>query len=212
MDAHNQSGYQSANLNAGHHLDIEELNELHPLWSKDLIQPGQPEYKMSLHRVSFDEQTQYREENKKDNYKKTDFTERGDRPLCKTVKFIEATAYDKPVYPIFIGEDKDFMLSVDEIITDILETLIKGRTYRVSNASSLRVSPSQVFLERLKTNYVKFRYFADLPPLPIIDEEKENRVEEKKKPLLVRQASRSIYCSPLPLDELEQKYLKLLGR
>ena len=206
MDAHNQSGYQSANLNAGHHLDIEELNELHPLWSRDLLQLEEKIPK----KVSFGEQAQCREEDKKDNYEKTDFTERGDKPLCKTVKFIEATAYDKPVYPIFIGEDKDFLLSVDEIITDILETLIKGQKYRFNNASSLKVSPSQVFLERLKTNYVMFRYFADLPPLPIIDE--ENRVEEKKKPLLVRQASRSIYCAPLPLDELEQKYLKLLGR
>lgn len=210
MDARNPIGYQSANLNAGQHLDIEELNELHPLWSRDLLQPGQPEYKMTLHRVSFDEQAHCRKEDKKDNYEKTDFTERGVRPLCKTVKFIEATVYDKPIYPIFIGEDKDFMLSVDGIITDIIESLIKGRAYRVSNASSLRVSPSQAFIERLKTNYVKFRYFTDLPPLPIIDE--ENRVEEKKKPLLVRQASRSIYCAPLPLDELEQKYLKLLGR
>lgn len=208
MDAHNLTGYQSANLNAGQHLDIEELNELHPLWSRDPLQLEEQVPK----KVSFGEQAHCREEDKKDNYVKTDFTERGDKPLCKTVKFIEATAYDKPIYPIFIGEDKEFLLSVDGIITDIIESLIKGRAYRVSNASSLRVSPSQAFIERLKTNYVKFRYFADLPPLPIIDEEKENRIEEKKKPLLVRQASRSIYCAPLPLDELEQKYLKLLGR
>lgn len=208
MDAHNQSGYQSANLNAGHHLDIEELNELHPLWSRDLLQLEEQIPK----KVSFGEQAHCREEDKKDNYEKTDFTERGDKPLCKTVKFIEATAHDKSIYPIFIGENKEFLLSVDEIITDIIESLIKGRAYRVGNASSLRVSPSQVFIERLKKNYVKFRYFADLPPLPIIDEEKENRVEEKKKPLLVRQASRSIYCAPPPLDVLEQKYLKLLGR
>ena len=208
MDARNLTGYQSANLNAGHHLDIEELNELHPLWSRGLLQLEEQLPK----KVFFGEQAHCRKEDKKDNYEKTDFTERGDKPLCKTVKFIEATTYDKPIYPIFIGENKEFMLSVDGIITDILESLIKGRAYRVSNASSLRVSPSQTFIERLKTNYVKFRYFANLPPLPIVDEKKENRVEEKKKPLLVRQASRSIYCAPVPLDELEQKYLKLLGR
>ena len=220
------TGYQEANLNAGHHLDIDELNELHPLWSKELPDQGSPDYELRTRKVAFCGETQNRDEEDKDKREKTDFMERGDRPLCKALKLIEASAYDKPIYPIFMGEKNKFILNaVDIIIGDILGSLIKGDSYRFNNASSTKVRPSPAFINKLKIAYVKFKYFANLPPLPIPSEVKKPKtleermevlkvlpIEKPKKLLLVRQASRSVYCAPPPIDDLEERYLKLLGR
>ena len=220
------TGYQEANLNAGHHLNIEELNELHPLWSKEIPEVGSPDYKLRVQKVSFSEETQNRDEEDKDKKEKTDFVERGDRPLCKALKLIEATAYDKPIYPIFLGEQNKFIINaVDIIIGDILESLIKGDSYRFNNASSTKLRPSPAIINELKIAYVKFRYFTGLPPLPIPPEVKKPKtleermevlkvlpIEQPKELHLVRQASRSVYCAPPPMDDLEKRYLKLLGR
>lgn len=220
------TGYQEANLNAGHHLNIDELNELHPLWSKGIPDVGSQDYKLKVKKVCFCEETQNRDEANKDRKEKTDFMERGDRPLCKALKLIEAAVYDRPIYEIFLGEKDKFIINaVDIIIGDILESLIKGDSYRFNNASSTKVRPSPAFINKLKISYVKFRYFTGLPPLPIppkVNKPKtlEERMEvlkvlptEKPKKLyLVRQASRSVYCAPPPIDDLEERYLKLLGR
>ena len=213
--------YQEANLNAGHRLNIEELNELHPLWSKEIPRLGSSDYELRIQKVSFSKETQNRYEGDNDKREKTDFMERGDRPLCKALKLLEAAIYDRPVYKIFIGEKDKFIINaVDIIIGDILESLIKGENYRFSNASSAKVSPSPAIINKLKIAYVKFRYFNGLPPL----KEPESQTTLGKKmdvlkvqpithqPLLVRQASRSVFCSPPPIDDLEQRYLKLLGR
>ena len=219
------TGYQEANLNAGYHLNIEELNELHPLWSKELPDLGSPDYELIPHKVSFCEETQNRDETNKDRKEKTDFLERGDRPLCKALKLIEAAVYDRPIYEIFLGEQNKFIINaVDIIIGDILESLIKGDSYRFNNASSTKVRPSPAFINKLKAAYVKFKYFANLPPLPTPKAKKPKSLEERmealkvlpfegpKKLHLVRQASRSVYCVPPPIDDLEERYLKLLGR
>lgn len=220
------TGYQEANLNAGHHLNIEELNELHPLWSKGIPEVCSPDYKLKVKKVCFCRETHNRDESNKDKKEKTDFVERGDRPLCKALKLIEAAAYDKPIYPIFLGNENKFILNaVDIIIGDILGSLIKGDSYRFNNASSTKVRPSPAFINKLKIAYVKFKYFANLPPLPIPPEVKKPKTleermevlkvlptEKPKKLYLVRQASRSVYCAPPPIDDLEERYLKLLGR
>ena len=215
------TGHQEANLNAGHHLNIEELNELHPLWSKELPQPGYPEYKPHSQKVYFSKETWNRDEANKDGKEKTDFLERGDRPLCKALKLIEAAEYNKPIYQVLMGEKDKFMIdAIDIIIGDTLESLIKGYSYQFNNASSTKVRPSPAVINRLKVAYVKFRYFTDLPPLKdCITTTQEKKMELLKvqpivppEPLLVRQASRSIYCAPPPVDDLEARYLKLLGR
>jgi hypothetical protein len=220
------TGYQEANLNAGHHLNIEELNELHPLWSKEVPDVGSQDYKLKVKKVCFCRETQNRDEANKDRKEKTDFLERGDRPLCKALKFFEAAVYDRPIYEIFMGEENKFILnSVDIIIGDILESLIKGDSYRFNNASSTKVRPSPAIINKLKIAYVKFKYFANLPPLPIPSEVKKPKtleermellkvlpIEQPKKLHLVRQASKSVYCTHPPIDDLEERYLKLLGR
>ena len=216
------TGYQEANLNAGHHLDVQELNELHPLWSKEIPEVGSTEYKLKIMKVSFSNETQNRDEEDKDKKEKTDFIERGDRPLCKALKLVEAAVYDRPIYKVFMDEKDKFIINaVDIIIGDILESLIRGESYRFNNASSTKVKPSSGAIDLLKIAYVKFRYFTGLPPLkepesPTTLEKKMDTLKVQpittSKPLLVRQASRSVYCAPPPIDDLEKRYLKLLGR
>ena len=226
MKSSEHSGYQEANLNAGHHLDIEELNELHPLWSKELLQPSSPDYKPNPKKVSFSKETRNRDEVGKDRKEKTDFMERGSRPLCKVLKLVEASVYDKPIYQVFLGEENKFVVNaVDIIIGDILECLIKGETYRFNNSSSTKLRPSPAIINKIKVAYVKFRYFANLPPLPTSPRhEKTDTLEERMEvlkvlpiqetniPTLVRQASMSVFCDGPKVDDLEERYLKLLGR
>ena len=59
------TGYQKANLNAGHHLDPEELNGLHPLWSKELPDLGSLDYAPRTQKVAFCGETQNRDEEDK---------------------------------------------------------------------------------------------------------------------------------------------------
>ena len=214
------NGYQEANLNAGHHLNIEELNELHPLWSKSSPEPGDSDYDIRGKIISFSNETQNRDEANNDKREKTDFIERGERPLCKALKLLEAAVYDRPVYKILLGEKDKFIINaIDIIIEDILETLNKGESYRFNNSSSMRVKSSPAVIDKLETAYVKFRYVADLPPYqlpPPIEEKKELLkvlpIQTPENTSLVRQASRSVYCSPPPVNNLEERYLKLLGR
>lgn len=226
MNSSEHSGYQEANLNAGHHLNVEELNELHPLWSKDLLETGSPDYKPSSQKVSFSKETRNRDEVGKDMKEKTDFMERGNRPLCKALKVVEASVYDKPIYQVFLGEENKFVVNaVDIIIGDILECLVKGETYRFNNSSSTKLRPSPAIINKIKVAYVKFRYFANLQPLPTSPRDEktytlEGRMEvlkvlpiqETNMPTLVRQASRSVFCDGPKVDDLEERYLKLLGR
>ena len=156
------TGYQVNNLNAGHHLNVEELNELHPLWSKEL---KIPDYRVKSKRVSFCDKTMCRDEECGDIKEKTDFLERGNRPLCKALKVIEAAIYELPIYNIFLGEKNKFIYNaVDIIIDDILESLVKGVPYRFNNASSTMVKPTSIAIEKIKTAHLKFKYFAGLSP------------------------------------------------
>ena len=77
------TGHQEANLNAGHHLNIEELNELHPLWSKELLQPGYPEYKPRSQKVYFSKETWNRDEANKDGKEKTTSWREGIDPFAR---------------------------------------------------------------------------------------------------------------------------------
>tara|TARA_B100000900_G_scaffold415953_1_gene448093 strand:- start:1607 stop:2209 length:603 start_codon:yes stop_codon:yes gene_type:complete len=188
------TGYQVNNLNAGHHLNVEELNELHPLWSKELKNSG---YSVKPRRVSFCKETMCRDEEYGDIKEKTDFLERGNRPLCKALKVIEAAIYERPIYNIFLGEKSKFIYNaVDIIIDDILESLVKGIPYRFNNASSTRVKPSSIAIEKIKTAHLKFKYFAGLPLSKTPPIHKVSQIQIPKNTSLVRQVSRSVYCCP----------------
>lgn len=218
--------YQVANLNAGHHLEISDLNN-RGFWS-------QTEKSTQQRKITFSG-TILKLKEEKLSEEVTDFTERGKRPLCNAFKVVEAAVYKKPIFPIFMGEGMQSPELVDVILRDIMKTLASGNTYRFCNSSSTKLKSNPSSQTAIKTAYVKFRYFSGLGPyIPTLEE----RIQELKNmpyfsieapttkaapatkatsPLLVRQASRSPYCMVRPLvppakeDDLEIRYKKLLG-
>lgn len=208
-------GYQENNLNAGYHYDPEELNTLHPFWKEGKVEPR-------TRKISFGSTSLARDECNIDLKEKTDFMERGERPLCKVVEIIEAAFSKRPIWKIVsLIKDKFILHAMDIIFNDIIETLKSGKTYYVNNSSSLRVKSEAFSIMTLEKAYITFRYIAGFPPLltkpvqvktvsqlnreklarlkaelVLLKIEKENKSPENlSKPLLVRQASRSVYCA-----------------
>jgi hypothetical protein len=213
-------GYQENNLNAGYHYDPEELNTLHPFWKGGKVEPH-------TRKISFGSTSLSRDEYNMDLNEKTDFMERGERPLCKVVEVIRAAFGKRPIWKIVSPiKDKFILHAMDIIFNDIIETLKSGKTYYANNSSSLRVKSGAFSIMTLEKAYITFRYIAGFPPLLIEpvqvktvsqlnreklarlkeellllkkekdQKEKENQSPEtSSKPRLVRQASRSVYCS-----------------
>ena len=163
----------------------------------------------------------------------TDFIERGHRPLCKALKVVEASFTGKPIYPIIMGCGENIQ-SINHILQDVIDTLERGETYSFCECNSTKLRPSPGALMALQTAYVKFKYFGGLvdttQPLtyPSVEQLLNAPVGKcSATHLLVRQASKSIYCSmkqstspgpptvapllPPPADDLELRYQKLLG-
>lgn len=187
------NGRQINNLNAGYHCDSEELNGLHPFWAtEDETQDSR------FTRVSFNATTMSRDEKDKDVKEKTDFMERGERPLCKVVKIVEEVIKKGfPVWKIVSPINDKFILSaMDLIFEEVLGCIKSGETYRFCDSSSLRLKSSPSSINAIETAYVSFRYIAGFPPLsfPPLPEPKNNVAPCKTSPRLVRQAPRSIYC------------------
>jgi hypothetical protein len=207
--------YQENNLNAGYHYDPEELNTLHPFWKEGEVEPH-------TRKISFGSTSLARDEYNMDLKEKTDFMERGERPLCKVVEIVEAAFGKRPIWKIVSPiKDKFILHAMDIILNDIIETLKSGKTYYANNSSSLRVKSGAFSIMTLEKAYITFRYIAGFPPLLIesvqvktvsqlnreklarlkselvlLQTEKENQSPEtSSKPRLVRQASRSVYCS-----------------
>ena len=215
------NAFQEANLNAGYHCDTEELNYLHPFWKK----ASEECTREGATKISFNTSAFVRDETDKDLRENTDFFERGDKPLCSVVKLVEAAVGKKPIWPIVAHiNDKFKVTAMDLIIEEILETLEEGKNYHFNNCSSLRLRSTPGSINVIKSSYVLFRYITGLPPLdfpspPPPPMPKDNRIKlaDAKKELnrlleeskmkgktsygkstpsnLVRQASRSVYCS-----------------
>lgn len=217
------NGRQEGNLNAYYHCQPEELNLLHPFWNTaDEEFTREDPTTISFNTISFT-----RDETDNDLREKTDFIERGEKPLCEVVKLVEATFGNKPIWTIVAHiSDKFTLNAMDIIMEDILETLESVKTYYFNNCSSLRIKSTPSSINEIKSTYVLFRYIAGFPPLtfpplPKIPTPEENRIklaEAKKElirlqiqahtkseyihvgeckltPVLVRQKSRSVYCS-----------------
>jgi len=110
---------------------------------------------------------------KTSSIEKTDYVERGERPLCKTVKIVEAACYDQPLYPIFAREkDKLTLNAIDAILLDINEELKAGRSYRFNNPSSIKISPTYAAAHAISLAHLKFRHFygfiTPTPPVQVL--------------------------------------------
>lgn len=182
-----ENGRQEGNLNACYHCQPEELNLLHPFWVADEEFTREDPTTISFNTISFT-----RDETDKDLREKTDFIERGEKPLCEAVKLVEATFGNKPIWTIVAHiSDKFTLNAIDIIVEEILETLEAGKTYYFNNCSSLRVKSTPNSINAIKSTHVLFRYIAGFPPLtfpplPKIPTPEENRIKlaEAKKELL----------------------------
>ena len=162
--------FQGGNLNAGLHLDRYELNYLHPFWSSRVHAKTRTiTFNDAFACLTFSCSTK----EKTSSIEKTDYIERGERPLCKTVKIVKAACYDQPLYPIFESEKDKFTLNaIDAILLDINEELKAGRSYRFNNPSSIKISPTYAATHAISLAHLKFRYFygfiTPTPPVQVL--------------------------------------------
>lgn len=212
------NGRQVHNLNAGYHCDPEELNNLHPFWATEETQDS------SLTRVSFnttslalhddkesEENTDFLERGERPLCKVVEIIQRANagEPVWKVAALIK---------------DEFILTAMALIFEEVLKQIKDGKTYYFPDSSSLRLRSSPASINIIEKAYIAFRYIAGFPPLPIpkvqmeeddidsklrIIREKIERIcgdihQEKSssggkptsegKPMLVRQASRSVYC------------------
>ena len=205
-----ENGKQEANLNAGYHCDPQEINLLHPVWKED----SEEEVDEVSHTQSSEKRVTFGKKILQkvgwDSHgsivvkeQDTDFVERGERPLCKVVKIVEASiGCSKTIIPILVGiKDKDFLQEIDDRLKDIIDTLEAGQNYSIPNASSITIKPGFHAIDLISKAHVIFQYFAGIPPLPVVTHKfEENKItsflETRSPPKLQRLASRSIYCCP----------------
>jgi len=187
-----ENGKQEANLNVGYHCDPLELNMLHPIWKESSEeQENKRQTKVNFNDKIFSKTLAeipfILEED-------TDFSERGERAICKAVKIVEAACDpSKTIIPILasIG-DEEILNKIDNILVDIIKNLENGKRYSFSNSSSLKVNPSSGALFYISRAYTIFAFFTGRPSIFSKDQE----LTCTTKPLLVRQGPRSVYCVP----------------
>lgn len=208
-----ENGVQEANLNSGYHCDSLELNLLHPVWKTtnwDKVET-RPSPLPGEKRITFSGKAQSRVTGGRGCAEEdTDFVERGERALCKVVKIIDTTINSsETIIPILVGiKDKSILAKMDETFGDIVSTLESGKVYRVPDSSSLRIKPGIHAFNLISKAYTIFQYFAGFPPKKLnphmisnAEEVARNQpcgapdIQKADKPKLVRQASRSIYCT-----------------
>lgn len=188
-----ENGRQEGNLNAGYHCDTEELNLLHPFWAKEVNEDRQ-------NRVTFGQKILAKPNGIKKEAKEedVDFVERGDRALCKAVKIVQASfATGEKIVPILLSiKDEDVQNKVGETLLDVISHLENGKTYSFNNCSSLRVkyTGTNFALNNISRAYAIFQYFTGSTQLYFPTPIKKDEIVCTTKPLLPRQASRSVYC------------------
>ena len=195
--------YQCANLNAGQHLDVRELNSS-GFWS---LRPSCIPEIHNVRKLTFDTTISFRTKDDESSTEDADFVERGQRPLCKALKIVEASIYGKPIYPIFAREKSVSSSSIDAIMKDIMDTLNRGEVYKFPNHTSAKLKPTPAAIKSISEGIVKFRFFTGLDQTKmILDPEIKTVMSQPTKctvrPLLERQAPRSVYCHyKEPADE-----------
>lgn len=195
--------YQCANLNAGQHLDVRELNSS-GFWS---LRPSCIPEIHNVRKLTFDTTISFRTKDDESSTEDTDFVERGQRPLCKALKIVEASIEGRPIYPIFVGKNDVSPSSVDAIMVNIMDTLNRGEVYKFPNHTSSKLQPIPAAIKSISEGIVKFRFFTGLDHKKmILDPEIKTVLSQPTKctvrPLLERQAPRSVYCHyKEPADE-----------
>lgn len=212
-----ENGTQEANVNAGYHCDIPDLNLLHPVWGDwEDEAPCSHQCDRPLPRVSFGEKILEKvgwdldgvgEVSQED----INFVERGDRALCKVVKIIVSVieSSSRTIIPILIGvKDMNVLQEMNIIMSDIVSTLEAGKVYRFCNSSSIKIKPGFHALNLISGAYVVFQYFSGFPPEKLNNHILSNAAEVARNqpcgtpklqkvdtPKLQRVAPRSIYCT-----------------
>jgi len=187
--------HQVANLNAGHHLDTREINS-NGFWS---LRPSCIPEIHNIRKLTFDTTISFRTKDDESSTEDTDFVERGQRPLCKALKIVEASIEGRPIYPIFAGKKDVSPSSIDAIMVDIMDTLKQGEVYKFPNHTSAKLQPTPAAIKSISESIVKFRFFTGLDhknmiPFPEIKTVLSQPTKCTVRPLLARQAPRSVFC------------------
>ena len=190
-----KNGHQEGNLNAGYHCVSKELNLLHPFWASEITEDSHKQVTFGQKVIAKPAKGDDVEATEED----VDFIERGNRALCKTAKIVEASFSEgKTIIPILMSiKNEDTLNKVGETLLDILNHLEKGERYSFNNCSSLRVKPTQgnLALNNISRAYTIFQYFTGSTQIYFPTPIKKDEIVCTNKPKLVRQASRSVYCS-----------------
>lgn len=193
-----ENGRQEGNLNAGRAVRSEEINLHHPFWNETNWNE-QEEHAINT-RISFDVNLLAKSTGSAEVKEKTDFVERGDRPLYKVVQIVETAIKErKTIIPILVSvKDQETLHKIGDIMQEIINKLEKGKRYSVSNCSSLRIPA--VALNILCEVYTVYQYFAGISPIytsgaKITPPPAKKELPEPKL-LLARVAQRSVYCCP----------------
>lgn len=199
------------------------VNEGHHFWQGDAEGPTRT-------KVTFGEKTEtlYHEGTEREQRVGwTNFAPRGDSPSWTFSKVINAHYGKKEMWK-YIKDDKGENLKVDQIFRDTIERLESGEKAFLWDGSSTKIHPTMGHISKVKTAYVKFRFFAGLSetetPKSLDFSDLEARLEQLKKlppapkePMLARTQSARVNgiagVKPVEkrIDDLEERMLRLLN-
>ena len=197
--------FQVANLNAGYHLDVGELNT-EGLWSTNALWPkGKP---VPLRHVLFSDNTIKRDISNVDVVGETDFQERQGKPLYKVIAMIESGIKGLMIYHHLMDVTVVDKAKIDSLFADITHSLKNGDPYHCSDSNSPRIHIHH--LQSINITWLKYRYFAGLEPLTLT-----SVPVATCKPRLARQGPTTIAggikIKTQPVDDLELRYQRLLN-
>lgn len=207
-------------------VSIDWINKRHGVWAKD----GPYRHGPQSFKVSFGEKTEtlYQEgEQREQRVGSTNFAPRGDSPSWTFSKVINAHYGNKGVWK-YIKDDKSENLKVDRIFQETIKKLESGEKAFLWDGSSTKIRPTSGHISKVKTAYVKFRFFAGLSeeetPKSLDVSDLEARLEKLKKmppapkePMLARTQSARVngMAGVKPVEkricDLEERMLRLLN-
>lgn len=207
-------------------MDLNLLNERHIVWATELPYRDGP----ASFKVTFGEKTEtlYHEgPEREQRVGWTNFAPRGDSPSWTFSKVINAHYGNKGVWKC-IKDDKEENLKVDKIFQETIEKLESGEMAFLWDGSSTKIRPTSGHISKVKSAYVKFRFFAGLSqeetPQSLDVSDLEARLEQLKKlppspkePMLARTQTVRVNgmsgINPVEkrMDDLEERMLRLLN-
>jgi hypothetical protein len=205
------------------YVDLQWVNGMHHIWGNDTT--GSERSK-----VTFGEKTEtlYHEgPEREQRVSWTNFAPLGDSPSWTFSKVINAHYGNKGVWK-YIKDDKSENLKVDQIFKETIEKLESGEMAFLWDGSSTKIRPTSGHISKVKSAYVKFRFFAGLSetetPQSLDVSDLEARLENLKKmppapkePMLARTQTVRVNgmsgINPVEkrMDDLEERMLRLLN-